>query len=143
VSHPPTDEPSFDDFKATLRRVQVHAPLVETSEHVKIRESVDKLVALPTIDRAAVAAALSDEGRVSRDMLRTLGLVVGLSHERLTSELAAHLTDGERSDPSSVAEFMDQELDSCRRSAPPAHGATVGQTCSWPEPDHGEPQDER
>jgi hypothetical protein len=110
VSHRPTDEPSFDDFKATLRRVQVHAPLVETSEHVKIRECADKLVALPTIDRAALTEALSDQGRISRDMLRTLGLVVGLSHERLTSELAAHLGDQERRDTSRVVEFLDQEF---------------------------------
>ncbi|MGH7540350.1 MAG: hypothetical protein ACRELC_05075 [Gemmatimonadota bacterium] len=110
MSHRPADEPSFDDFKATLRRVQVHAPLVETSEHVKIRESADKLVMLPTIDRAALAQALTDQDRVSRDMLRALGLVVGLSHERLTSELAAHLTDDERKDPSSVVEFLDEEF---------------------------------
>lgn len=68
------------------------------------------LLAVPTVDRASVAHALAGFGGLSRHVLRTLGLAVGLSHERLTSELRAYLGKDERRDLERVVEFLDTEF---------------------------------
>lgn len=105
-----SSQPSFEDFRATLRRVQVRTALVETEDHARIREAAKVLKELPAIDRASVAAALEGPRGLSRDVVRVLGLAVGLSHERLTSELRAHLDEEDRRRPHRVVEFLDTEF---------------------------------
>ena len=101
---------SFEDFKASLSRVQVRTPLAETPEHQKIRDAAQRIVQLQVVDRTSLAEALTSGRGVSSDVRRVLGLAVGLSHERLKSELTAHLTADERRDAARVVEFLDEEF---------------------------------
>lgn len=101
---------SFEDFRSTLTRVQSRSPLLETEEHARIRLNADRVSQLERITEKAVANLLSDARGVSRDVLRVLGLAVGLSHERLTSELRAHLEADDRRSPLAIVRFLDAEF---------------------------------
>jgi hypothetical protein len=110
VTEPRRGRTKFEDFEASIRRVQSRAPLIETEEHARIREAAATLTDLPTLDRNAVATLLGAERGISQDMLRTLGLAIGLSHERLKNELRAHLSAEDRRRPERVAAFLDEEF---------------------------------
>ena len=101
---------SFDEFRNTLRRVQVRTGLVEIAEHARIRDAATDLISLEHVSRDSVANKLSGGRGPLRHVLRTLGLAVGLSHERLTSELRAHLSEAERRSPEAVVKFLDDEF---------------------------------
>jgi|SRR6266542_6204878 len=101
---------SFEDFRASLKRVQSLSPLVETEEHAKIRAAADRISRLESISEEAIADTLSGPRGVSSEVLRVLGLTAGLSHERLTSELRAHLQPEERRDPWAIVQFLETEF---------------------------------
>ena len=111
---PRSREGGLESFLATIRPVQVRAPLVETAEHVEIRETAELLVGLETAGVHEIAEMLAAPRGLSRAMLRALGLAVGLSHERLTSELRAHLNDEERRRPLDVVHGEIEEMAAVR-----------------------------
>lgn len=101
----------FSAFKSTIGRVQARTPLVETPEHERIRVAAAALLDLADADLARVTEALTTTtGGVSPDVLRVLGLAVGLSHERLRSELNAHLDPDQRRRPEQIVDFLDREF---------------------------------
>jgi hypothetical protein len=111
VSRAESEAERFAAFKSSISRVQVRTPLAETPEHERIRAAAAALIALPAVDLETVAVALTaTSGGVSSDALRALGLAVGLSHERLRSELNAHLDADQRRRPEQVVAFLDREF---------------------------------
>lgn len=109
-----TSTPFLDEFVTSLRSVHPRAGPGETPDQERIREGATAISALQSIDSGTLAQALEARRGCDRIILRIFGLAVGLSHERLTSELRAHLTDDQRRDPSAVVAFLDREYDLVR-----------------------------
>lgn len=102
----------FATFLTTLQRVAARTPLVETDDHMRIREVAEALSKLATVDAPALAALLSKpSGRPIPHVREALGLVVGLGRERLTSELRAGLPErADREDSAKIVAFLDDEF---------------------------------
>lgn len=109
-----TSTPSLDEFVTSLRNVHPRAGPGETPDQERIRDGATAISALQSIDSGTLAQALEARRGCDRIILRIFGLAVGLSYERLTSELRAHLTDDQRRDPSAVVAFLDGEYDLVR-----------------------------
>ncbi|WP_141015639.1 hypothetical protein [Nocardioides sambongensis] len=104
--------PSYDEYVASLSRVTAHVdPTVATPDSLAVQAAATSLEALPTVDREMIAAWIER----FPDAVPVLGLVVGLSQEKLKNALRQHLgtsswTRAARVDPMGVAEMLDDEF---------------------------------
>ncbi|MFT4286071.1 hypothetical protein [Nocardioides sp.] len=108
----PAAIPTYDQYAATLSRITAHVdPTAGTPESLAIKSAADSLAALPTIDLATLTEWI---GQHPNDV-PVLGLVVGLSQEKVKNALKQHLgTSGwvtlARTDPGAIAAMLDHEF---------------------------------
>ncbi|TYL45026.1 hypothetical protein FXB39_20545 [Nocardioides sp. BGMRC 2183] len=108
----PVTIPTYDEYVACLSRVTAHVdPTVATRDSQAVQAAAASLERLPTVDRAMIAAWIENYP----DAVPVLGLVVGLSQEKLKNALRQHLgtsswTRAARVDPLGIAEMLDAEF---------------------------------
>lgn len=109
----PTAIPSFEDYVASLGALTSHVdPTLENEEGRLIKSAADELAGLEAIDAESVAAWVT--GKSAGSGVAVLGLVVGLSQERLKNSLRHGLGSASfgkvaRQDPLGLVEYMDSE----------------------------------
>jgi hypothetical protein len=102
---------SYEDYLDSLSRVTAHVdPTVETPDSTSIKRAAASLAALPSV----ALDALEDWIRTHASSVPVLGLVVGLSQEKLKNALRQHLgstswTRIAREDPRGLALMLDRE----------------------------------
>lgn len=109
--------PTFDEYVTSLGRLTGHIdPTASTPEGAAIKEAADSLIALGTVDVETLAVWASQHPRA----VPTLGLVVGLSQERLKNALK-HVfgTSGwvslAQARPADLVQMLDRDYDLVRQ----------------------------
>lgn len=104
--------PSYDEYVATLGKVTAHIdPTLETPDSLAIKEAALSLTELPVRDLHTIGAWIAENPAA----VPVLGLVVGLSQEKLKNALRQHLgsvswTRLARENPTGVAELLNSEF---------------------------------
>jgi hypothetical protein len=110
-------QPTFDEYKDSLGRLTAHVdPVAVTPEGILIREAATSLALLPEVTIQSLVDWVMKHPR----SVTTLGLVVGLSQEKLKRTLAHHLkTEGwitlARTRPLELIQMLDREYDLVRQ----------------------------
>lgn len=110
----PTAIPSFEDYVASLGTLTAHVdPTLENEEGRAIKSAAEDLADLDSIDPSSVAAWVSS--RPAGTGVGVLGLVVGLSQERLKNSLrhglgSAAFAKLAKQDPVGLVNYMDTEF---------------------------------
>lgn len=104
--------PTYDEYVASLSRITAHVdPTLDTPESAAINTAATSLTALPTVDLGVLGSWIE----ANPDAVPVLGLVVGLSQEKLKNALRQHLGSSSwtrlaRENPSGVAGMLDAEF---------------------------------
>ncbi|MGF1651910.1 MAG: hypothetical protein ACFCUP_01140 [Actinomycetales bacterium] len=104
--------PTYDEYVASLTRITAHVdPTLETPESVAIKNFADSLAALSTVDLDSLGRWIE----ANPDTVPILGLVVGLSREKLKNALRQHLGSSSwtrlaRENPTGVVRMLDSEF---------------------------------
>lgn len=104
--------PSYDEYVANLSRVTAHVdPTLDTPDSLAIKTAATSLSELQTRDLATIAAWIADNPKA----VPVLGLVVGLSQEKLKNALKQHLGSSSwtrlaREDPGGIAALLNAEF---------------------------------
>lgn len=104
--------PTYDEYVASLSRVTAHVdPTLDTPEGQAIKHAALSLGALPTVDLGTLEAWI----QANPEDVPVLGLVVGLSQEKLKNALRQHLGSSSwtrlaRENPAGVAAMLDSEF---------------------------------
>ncbi|TQK17748.1 hypothetical protein FBY40_0225 [Microbacterium sp. SLBN-154] len=111
------DIPTFDQYIATLGRLTAHIDVTaSTPEAEEIRDASDSLLALEPLN----ADTLAEWAREHSIRVPVLGLVVGLSQERLKNVLRDRFdttgwTTLARTRPTDLIEWLDEDFDLIRQ----------------------------
>ena len=103
---------SYDEYVASLTRITAHVdPALDTSQSLAIKRAAASLASLPTVD----ADTLSSWIEANPDSVPVLGLVVGLSQEKLKNALRQHLGSSSwtrltRENPAGVIGMLDSDF---------------------------------
>lgn len=104
--------PTYDDYVASLSRITAHVdPTVDTPEGHAIKSAADSLGSLPIVDIGTLGTWIE----AHPEGVPVLGLVVGLSQEKLKNALRQHLGSSSwtrlaRENPAGVATMLDSEF---------------------------------
>lgn len=103
--------PTYQEYVASLGKVTAHIdPTLDTPESLAIKSAADSLVSLASVDLSSLAEWI----HLHPKDVPVLGLVVGLSQEKLKNALRQHLgssswTKLSRENPAGVAAMLDSE----------------------------------
>lgn len=104
--------PTYDEYVASLSRITAHVdPTLDTPESLAIKDAAASLAALPAVDLSSLGTWIG----ANPDAVPVLGLVVGLSQEKLKNALRQHLGSSSwtrlaRENPAGVAAMLDSEF---------------------------------
>ncbi len=104
--------PTYDEYVASLSRITAHVdPTLDTPEALAIKAAAASLATLPTVDLGALGTWIE----ANPDAVPVLGLVVGLSQEKLKNALRQHLGSSSwtrlaRENPAGIAGMLDAEF---------------------------------
>lgn len=104
--------PSYAEYIASLSRITAHVdPTTQTAESLTIKRAAASLAALPVVDLRSLASWI----QANPGAVPVLGLVVGLSQEKLKNALRQHLgssswTRLSRESPAGIVAMLDTEF---------------------------------
>lgn len=104
--------PSYEEYVRSLSRLTAHVdPALDTPESLSIKRAAQSLITLPSVDLDTLATWIAEHP----DDVPVLGLVIGLSREKLRNALRQHLGSSSwsrlaRTRPRDVAALLDGEF---------------------------------